>query len=64
MLKYIDIPLFISVSDLSMGWEKATRRVADQFILDILYEGFVAKSGKNYDEQLKEVQQAIDKNKL
>lgn len=64
MLKYTDVPLFISVSDLRMGWKKVTRKVEDQFVLDVLYAGFVAKSGKNYEEQLREAQLAIDQNKL
>lgn len=63
MLKYIDIPLFVSVSDLSIGWEKATRRVAEQFVLDVLYAGFRAKSSRNYEEKLKKIQEAIDQNK-
>lgn len=63
MLKYIDIPLFVSVCDLTVGWEKATRRVAEQFVLEVLYTGFMARSRKAFDSQLERVQQAIDENK-
>ena len=63
MLKYVDIPLFVSVSDLSIGWETATRRLAEQFVLDVLYVGFRAKTKKQYEGKLKKVQVAIDLNK-
>ena len=44
--------------------EKVTRRVADQFIMDALYMGYVMHSGRNYKEQLKKTQIAIDGNKI
>ncbi len=64
LLKYIDIPLYISISDLSVGREKVTRRVADQFILDVLYMEYIAKSKRNYAKSLKINQVAIDSNKV
>jgi RpiR family carbohydrate utilization transcriptional regulator len=63
LLKYTDISLFIAVNDLTVGRDKVTRRVADQFILDALYLGYATKIGKNYIKQLKKIQDAIDCNK-
>lgn len=63
LLKYVDIPLYISISDLSVGREKVTRRVADQFILDVLYLGYVTKK-PDFSERLKRSQYAIDSNKV
>ncbi len=64
LLQYTDIKLFIAVNDLSFDREKVTRRVADQFIIDVLYMGYVMYSGRNYKEQLKKTQIAIDGNKI
>lgn len=63
LLKYVDIPLYISISDLSVGREKVTRRVADQFILDVLYMGYVARR-PDFAKRLKRSQLAIDSNKV
>lgn len=46
LIKLTDIALFISISDLTIGREKVTRRVADQAILDALFVGISAKKGK------------------
>lgn len=64
LLKYSDINLFIAVSDLTIGRDKVTRRVADQFILDALYLGYTTRMNKNYKSQLKRIQNAIDRNKM
>ncbi len=64
LLKYTDISLFISVSDLSVGRDKATRRVADQFILDVLYLGYINQMDKDCVRNLKRTQAAIDCNKI
>lgn len=64
LLRYIDIPLYISISDLSIGRDKVTRRVADQFILDVLYMEYIAKSKRDYAKSLKINQVAIDGNKV
>ena len=64
LLRYTDIKLFIAVNDLSFDREKVTRRVADQFIMDALYMGYVMRSGRNYKKQLKKTQIAIDGNKI
>lgn len=64
LLKYIDIPLYISISDLSVGRDKVTRRVADQFILDVLYLEYITKCSRNYSKSLKISQVAIDNNKI
>lgn len=64
LLKYTDISLFTSVSDLTVGMDKVTRRVADQFILDVLYLGYITKTKRDYSKRLKRTQTAIDCNKL
>lgn len=64
LLKYTDISLFTSVSDLTVGRDKVTRRVADQFILDVLYLGYITKTKRDYARRLKRTQTAIDCNKL
>jgi len=64
LLRYSDINLFISVNDLTVGRDKVTRRVADQFILDVLYIGYTTKSNKNFSKKLKDIQSTIDQNKL
>lgn len=64
LLQYTDISLFIAVNDLTIGRDKVTRRVADQFILDALYLGYTTKLDKNYKKQLRKIQEAIDSNKM
>lgn len=64
LLKYTDISLFTSVSDLTVGRDKVTRRVADQFILDVLYLGYITKTKRDYAKRLKRTQAAIDCNKI
>lgn len=64
LLKYTDINLFMAVSDLTVGRDKATRRVADQAVLDALYLGYLTKSGKDYKKHLRAIQSAIDCNKM
>ena len=60
LLRYTDIPLFISISDLTVGRDKVTRRVADQFILDVLYLGYITKKKQDFSKRLKRTQGAID----
>lgn len=64
LLKYIDIPLYIAISDLSVGRDKVTRRVADQFILDVLYLGYINHKKQDFSKYLKKNQLAIDYNKI
>jgi len=64
LLRYTDIPLFISISDLTVGRDKVTRRVADQFILDVLYLGYITKKKQDFSKRLKRTQGAIDCNKI
>ncbi len=64
LLKYTDIPLYIGISDLSVGRDKVTRRVADQFILDVLYLGYINQKKSDYAKSLKRSQIAIDFNKI
>lgn len=64
LLRYIDIPLYIAISDLSVGRDKVTRRVADQFILDVLYLGYISQKDFDFAASLKRSQVAIDCNKI
>jgi len=64
LMKYTDINLFIAVNDLTVGRDKVTRRISDQFILDVLYLGYTTRKGKDYTRHLKRIQSAIDCNKL
>ncbi len=64
LLRYTDIALFIAISDLTIGRDKVTRRVADQFIMDALYLGYITKKGIDYSDHLRKVQSAIDSNKV
>ena len=63
-LRYVDIPLYISISDLSIGRDKVTRRIADQFILDVLYLGYITRKKQDYSKLMKNSQIVIDYNKL
>ncbi|MDD3140097.1 MAG: MurR/RpiR family transcriptional regulator [Lachnospiraceae bacterium] len=64
LLKFTDIALFIAISDLTIGRDKVTRRVADQFIMDALYLGYITKKKINYSKHLMRIQSAIDSNKI
>ena len=64
LLKYTDTPLYIAISDLSVGRDKVTRRVADQFILDVLYLGYISQKDFDFAASLKRSQVAIDCNKI
>lgn len=64
LLRYTDINLFTAVSDLTVGRGKVARRVADQAIMDALYLGYLTKSSKDHNSRLREIQKAIDCNKM
>ncbi|MBQ7371269.1 MAG: MurR/RpiR family transcriptional regulator [Blautia sp.] len=64
LLKYTDIPLYIAISDLSVGRDKVTRRVADMFILDVLYLGYINQKEFDFARSLRRSQIAIDCNKI
>ena len=64
MLRFSDITLFIAVNDLTVGRDKVTRRISDQFILDVLYLGYVSRMEKDSSRQLKKMQNSIDMNKI
>ena len=59
LLRYTDISLFTAVNDLTVGRDKVTRRVSDQFILDALYLGYTTKINKGYKKQLQKIQTVI-----
>lgn len=64
LLNYTDISLYTSVNDITVGRDKVTRRIADQFILDALYLGYITKTNKNHVQQLNKIQNAIEQNKI
>ncbi|MCD7736627.1 MAG: MurR/RpiR family transcriptional regulator, partial [Lachnospiraceae bacterium] len=64
LLDYTDIRLLIAANDLTVGRDKITRRISDQFILEALYLGYVSKTEKDYSGHIRYTQQAIDKNKI
>lgn len=64
LLKYTDINLFISTSDLTVGKDIVSRRIADQFIIEALYLGTLTKSERNLGDYIKITQKGIDLNKI
>lgn len=64
LMDYTDIALRIAIHDLTIGREKVTRRISDQFILDALYLGYANRSQKNFKDVLLRTQIAIDGNKI
>ena len=64
MKKSPDITLQIAIHDLTIGRDKVTRRVSDQFILDALYLGYTNRAQCNLKDQMLRTQIAIDGNKL
>lgn len=64
LLKYTDINLFISTSDLTVGKDIVSRRVADQAIIEALYLGVLTKTERDSALFIKKTQKAIDLNKI
>ena len=64
LLEYTDIRLLVTANDLTIGKDKVTRRISDQFILEALYLGYESRLGWGCKEHIKETQQAIDYNKM
>lgn len=64
LLDYTDICLLVSAKDLTVGRDKITRRISDQFILEALYLGYESRIGNNYRERIRDTQKAIDTNKI
>lgn len=64
LLKYTDINLFISTSDLTVGKDIVSRRVADQAIIEALYLGVLTKTERDGASFIKKTQKAIDLNKI
>lgn len=64
LLHYVDIALFISVSDLTIGREKVARRVADQAILDALFVGMSIRMGKEAIKSRQDVHKVMEINKI
>lgn len=64
LLHYVDIALFISVSDLTIGREKVARRVADQAILDALFVGMSIRMGKEAVKKMQDTHKVMEINKI
>lgn len=64
LMNYTDIMLQIAIHDLTIGRDKVTRRISDQFILDALYLGYTSRTRCNLKDQMLRTQIAIDGNKL
>ena len=64
LLQYTDITLMIAAHDMTIGRDKVTRRISDQFILEGLYMGYRARLGKKCDDKIRVSQEAIDYNKI
>lgn len=64
LLHYVDIALFISVSDLTIGREKVARRVADQAILDALFVGMSIRMGKEAVKRMQDTHKVMEINKI
>lgn len=64
LLDYTDICLLVSANDLTVGRDKVTRRISDQFILEALYLGYESRLGRGCKEHIRYTQQAIDYNKI
>lgn len=64
LLHYVDIALFISVSDLTIGREKVARRVADQAILDALFVGMSIRMGKEAIKKRQDIHKVMEINKI
>ena len=63
-MHYVDIALFISVSDLTIGREKVARRVADQAILDALFVGMSIRMGKEAIKKRQDIHKVMEINKI
>ena len=62
LLRYTEMPLYSVINDLSEAGEKASRRISDQFIIDILYYAMVNKMGYDeYSSQISGVHRAVSK---
>ena len=60
LLRYTEMPLYSVINDLSEAGEKASRRISDQFIIDILYYAMVNKMGYDeYSSQISGVHRAV-----
>ena len=60
LLRYTELPLYSVINDLSEAGEQATRRISDQFIIDVLYHSMVNKMGYDeYSTQIAGVSRAV-----
>ena len=64
LMEYTDICLRTAVRDLTAGRDKVTRRVSDQFILEVLYLGYINRMGEHVNELLMRSQAVLDGNKI
>lgn len=64
LVRYTDINLFTATTDLTVGKDIISRRVADQAILDALYLAVLSKTEESSAPFIRRTQKAIDINKL
>lgn len=64
LVKYTDINLFTATTDLTVGKDIISRRVADQAIIDALYLAVLANTEKDSAPSIRKTQKAIDINKI
>lgn len=63
LLKYIDICLYVATSDISIGQDLVTRRIAEQMIIDALYVSLMVRREEQYTKKLNEISKYIARNK-
>ncbi len=64
LVKYIDINLYTATTDLTVGRNVVSRRVADQVIIDALYLAVLSKTAERSAPFIRKTQKAIDISKL
>lgn len=64
LLKYIDINLFISTEDFTVGKDIVANRMADLTIIETLYVAVLTKSNRDNALFIRKSQKAIDLNKM
>lgn len=64
LIRYTDINLFTATTDMTVGKDIISRRVADQVILDALYLAVLSKTEQRSAPFVRKTQKAIDINKL
>ena len=64
LMQCTDVSLMVAANDVSVGKDKVTRRLSDQFILEGLYMGFRSRMGEDGIKKIRDSQRVIDYNKI